>query len=368
MTKLFLWFGPIHREDLARSNLAVSPAASHWQKNFFNELEKQLAPGHHLNYLPQRYFPRGPIFSKSERSADRRLSSLFYVNLPLLRDAGILFSALRALRKVKVRGCYFFTYNSGSNQTLLGAVVRALGGKWVAIVAEGRYSRIANFTLFLSHSYCNSARIGESRKQWFPGGVSPLTLTQHDLAKRDKIVLLYAGGDSPWTGLSDLIELFGLLTEPNFSQVQLEIYGLRDPKRLRELSRQNSRIHFFGLVPQVELHDAMARATFFVNPRPEGIRNGSKNFPSKLLTYLTYPKPILSTRSPSLGPIFDTALDFFSSPSEFKKVLSKLIALDRGEMEEKTLRLVALGNELQWSRTVGNLLETKLLASSKESS
>jgi len=65
----------------------------------------------------------------------------------------------------------------------------------------------------------------------------------------------------------------------------------------------------------------------FVNPRPVNIRMGETNFPSKILEYLSYCKPILSTKSPGLAPYYDNLLFYYDENDIFslERALNNLV-------------------------------------------
>jgi hypothetical protein len=50
-----------------------------------------------------------------------------------------------------------------------------------------------------------------------------------------------------------------------------------------------------------------------VNPRPVETADSCTNFPSKLLEYLPYEIPIVSTRAPGIGPHYDDVLVYTAS-------------------------------------------------------
>ena len=358
----FLWLGPIHSEEVSTHNLAVSPAASSWQREMFQLLERCFGPGKILNFLPERSFPTGPLFSSASSGADQRSIGLSFTNLRLLRQITLWASALPVIYSERRANRVLFTYNAGLAQRLAGHAARLLGAKWVAVIAEGRYSRAADVSIFLSYEYFRRAKLGLGQKLWFAGGVRPLRSSVQEMPPPGpETVLVYAGGDSKWAGLPELIRMFRLLEGAEFEGVRLHIVGVRNLSRVMALVGGDSRVTVFGFLGSSELDSVMMRATAFVNPRPENLSRGITNFPSKVLFYLRYGKPIISTRSPGLGPIFREAFDFYSSREEFNMRVAELKVMSDLTRAEKRKQLGELASFLEWDK-VGSYVCEELSA------
>jgi glycosyltransferase involved in cell wall biosynthesis len=70
-----------------------------------------------------------------------------------------------------------------------------------------------------------------------------------------------------------------------------------------------------GMLPEAELERVAEAATVLVNPRPIDSDDSCMNFPSKVLDYLSYERPIVSTRAPGIGPEYEDVLVFTASDS-----------------------------------------------------
>ena len=95
-----------------------------------------------------------------------------------------------------------------------------------------------------------------------------------------------------------LLNAFRLLRRDD---CELWICGKGDNSNLRDAVKIDPRIKYIGLLPRDELAERMNKADIFVNPRPSNIPGNERNFPSKLLEYLGYLKPIVSTMAQA-GP------------------------------------------------------------------
>ena len=72
--------------------------------------------------------------------------------------------------------------------------------------------------------------------------------------------------------------------------------------------KNDKRIKFFGLLTSKQLQNAYKKADIFLNPRPVEMFVNDISFPSKLFDYLSWNKPIISTCTKSLDPIYKKIL------------------------------------------------------------
>jgi glycosyltransferase involved in cell wall biosynthesis len=70
-----------------------------------------------------------------------------------------------------------------------------------------------------------------------------------------------------------------------------------------------------GMLAEADLERIAGAAAVLVNPRPVDSDDSCMNFPSKVLDYLSYERPIVSTRAPGIGPEYDSVLVFAESDS-----------------------------------------------------
>jgi glycosyltransferase involved in cell wall biosynthesis len=96
-----------------------------------------------------------------------------------------------------------------------------------------------------------------------------------------------------------------LLNENNF---ELWISGSGNNSFLRSAIKNDKRIKFFGLLTSKQLQNAYKKADIFLNPRPVDMFVNDISFPSKLFDYLSWNKPIISTCTKSLDPIYKKIL------------------------------------------------------------
>jgi hypothetical protein len=177
--------------------------------------------------------------------------------------------------------------------------------KWISIVADDVFAGQPFATIFLSYGYFKRAPV--SNKFFFDGAITSLSLTESPIP-RNKI-FIYAGSITKWTGIVEFTKLFNRLAHK--LDAELHIYGNGNSEIINSITLENNKIKFLGFVTPKILDLACKQAYAFVNPRPIQVFHGENNFPSKLLLYLAYQKPIISTHTEGLSPDYDQLLLFY---------------------------------------------------------
>ena len=126
--------------------------------------------------------------------------------------------------------------------------------------------------------------------------------------KRDKIIV-YTGSITNLTGITEFALLFDKI---GAKDIKLHIYGKGNSSILNEIVRRNSNVVLHGFVDQTILDKAMLDAWVFVNPRNSSEELKQNTFPSKLLEYIAYGKPIISTPILSLTSEFKDLLILYN--------------------------------------------------------
>lgn len=111
--------------------------------------------------------------------------------------------------------------------------------------------------------------------------------------KNKKFVLLYTGTLIKYNGISELLEAFSKIDNDIF---HLRIFGngpLKD--EVIEYSNNDDRIFYGGVVESGELRGEYDRADLLINLRDPNHYVSKYSFPSKLIEYISFGKPILTT-------------------------------------------------------------------------
>lgn len=106
--------------------------------------------------------------------------------------------------------------------------------------------------------------------------------------------MAYAGGLSDAYGVNLLLEA---VQKSNCASVQLFLYGKGElVTKIIEVSRQDSRIIYGGVVPPSDLPPLLSEFDLLVNPRPSSGSFVRHSFPSKIIEYMALNVPVLTTR------------------------------------------------------------------------
>ncbi|MFA6715041.1 MAG: glycosyltransferase family 4 protein, partial [Victivallaceae bacterium] len=152
---------------------------------------------------------------------------------------------------------------------------------------------------------------------------------------------------SIWGGVSFLLKAFSLISDPD---IELWICGHGSSSELEAARRADPRIKFYGLVSEERLQQIYRQATVLVNPRPNNINGNTMNFPSKILEYLSYGKPVVSTWTPGLSPDYREVLEVL--PDENERCLADTILnVLQWPDERKKQNLIAIESFLLKSKT-----------------
>jgi len=322
-----LWLGGVYCENAMLKYSAVSPAANRWQTGLIKAVEKQELPVFLLSHLPEPIWPKGKLRPGKRDDLDSRFENhlVGYWNFPFVRTASLSRSYLKSFHGIcEQRGkpLAVLSYNPAPWNVELGIYAQKhLDIPWVDICADHydpgnnweNYAPGANMAkghIFLSHQAF--ATCPPATKMHLDGGVSCLKFDQ-DTGVKDKKIILYTGMMSIWGGVSFLLKAFAKISDPD---IQLWVCGHGSNADLEAALKWDLRIRFFGLVSEEKLQEICKKASILVNPRPSNVDGNAMNFPSKILEYLSYGKPVVSTWTPGLAPEYREVLEVIEEENE----------------------------------------------------
>ena len=95
----------------------------------------------------------------------------------------------------------------------------------------------------------------------------------------------------------------------------------------------------------------MAQADCFVNPRPSCLAGNEANFPSKILEYMAYMKPIVSTMTPGLHPSYSQILIIpeKETAGAIRDALFVAKGLDKRESQQISREIYSFSVKHTWS-------------------
>lgn len=139
--------------------------------------------------------------------------------------------------------------------------------------------------------------------------VHPLS-SQLNSTGGDKSRIFYSGGLSEDYGVKDLVDALRYLPD----NIEILICGrgaLQD--YIREAARNDSRVKYLGFVDPSKVKEIASGCRILINPRRLDKDFVSLSFPSKLIEYMTYGVPVLTTRIPSIPSQYEQFLFFIDA-------------------------------------------------------
>jgi glycosyltransferase involved in cell wall biosynthesis len=212
-------------------------------------------------------------------------------------------------------------------------------------MADGRAPPDADGYAFLSWDYFRGFRT-DRPKLHLDGGIS-LEPESEDRDCGGSRRVVFAGGLGDHAGAEFLARAFHRIVDP---KAELLICGKGKNTAIEELARLDPRIKILGMVSEEELGRVGRSAAVFVNPRPTRHAPNQINFPSKLLAYLAYGKPVISTRCAGLSPEYDDVLVFIDREEEvcLAEAMQQVLSWLSPERDQVRRRIVAFAKTHTW--------------------
>ncbi len=306
-----LWLEGIFDEATVGAFPATSPAVNFFHSGFVKAIEAAGCEVRLIGHAYDRLWPMGRVVV---RSSDATLAPEFsgavvgYLNIPYLRLRSQELNYMRLVKAhVATHGIpdYVFTFNDSPATPAARFLSRRFGVPWVYIAGDGVAISGANGYLIQNWDYFKSYST-DVPKIHLDGG---LPMLEHHEIEGNKIppsrVLMYMGALTAHGGAVELARAFHSLKDPH---IELWITGRGSNEEIEQLASQDKRIKLYGFVAQKKLHYLASRAKVFANPRPTAFAPNKLNYPSKLLHYLAYGRPVLSTISEGLSPDYREVL------------------------------------------------------------
>lgn len=376
MTKYVLWLGPVVDETtMLACSPGVSPAANRWQFGLLNALQKIGSRVVAMGHVPEPLWPRGRFRKSAEK--DRLATGLSgkllsYWNIPVLRSSSLTISYMSSLRELcEKEGCpaVVISYNDYAWNVAAGRYAQErLGIPWVCVVADGpglgkdfikHEERInsAMGRIFLSWGRYISCK--RKPKLHLDGGITrPNFNLNNHLSPHvvSKPVVLFTGAMNRWTGISLLVKGF---REVKNKEIELWLCGPGVNTDVKRALETDPRIKFFGLIDEKRLRDVSTQAAVFINPRPSSIIDNRSNFPSKVLEYLSYGKPVISTWTEGLSPDYKDVLVVLDdeNPLDLAKKIEEVIGWDETQLRANAGKIFSFINlKKLWPLQAQNLI------------
>ena len=368
----FLWLEGVFSQNTLKLFPSISVASNFWQASF---LEYLISLGNNVDVVgfpAERSWPFGRLFiyrKNLESSKSTGGVALGYINLPFFRVAVqsiiLLIWTLKYLITKPTKPNYIVIYSCLEKSWIPTGPIWAakIVRKFTKIpilcfVADGEPPKGADRYVYVAWS--NYLLAGEQvPKLHFDGGVP--VIKSNEAAKKvnkkiDKTIFMYIGALTEHGGINELTRAFISLEDQN---TELWICGRGENNQLQQLANRENRIKLMGFLDDDKLYELAFQANFFVNPRPLGFDPNKLNFPSKLLLYLAFGKPVISTVSLGMSPEYSSVVIEIEDEKEISltRSLQKAIQMDVNSYNDFCNRVVTFKKKHSWDKQVSKFIK-----------
>ena len=360
-----LYIGP-NQSEWADANCPGSLAAARWSRGLLKSLSKicDVTALTHTYYYP---WPKG---NKIWSGRDDRLYPPDWdcevVTYPVLRYVrewwwrhGYARLALKILHKKPIDAVLAYNcYEPWMVSVLQTIREKHPDVKIVPIVLDGddprkddwgwmkRAAAFADAFVVLSWwMYCNVRQNVGKPVYHLDGGADGWQGVPPDL--QDKaITLVHTGELDRWRGLDLMIAVMSQ-TLARRNDVRFVFCGRVGIDAIRERFGNSPQVELLGFVEEDKLRDVCRNATAFLNVRDVSQPDNILNYPSKLAQYLSFGRPVVSTRLQSLSPDYDEVINFVPEDCEgglahgFVETIESVLRWDGKRREEEYQKIKA---------------------------
>ena len=332
-----LYIGP-NDSEWAQMNRPVSLAAAKWARGFLGALSK-VANVTALTHTYEIAWPKGKVFW---RGYDKRLYnegvecvSISYPVVKFIREFWLRHAYSRKARQIifSKRIDVVLLYNCDE---WLAKVIRSIRVfspevKIIPFILDGNDPRKDDWKWIKEAARYSDAMVALSWWVYenipvkagciayhFDGGadcwrgVKPLPTRESNDTRPFRLV--HTGALDKWRGLDIMIDIVNRMAQRR-KDVKFIFCGKSSAKVLESVFRGNPQIELPGFLTEKDMVSLCNSADILLNVRDPENPDNILNYPSKLPHYLSFGRPIVSTRLKSLSPEYDDVVCF---PSDGK--------------------------------------------------
>ncbi|HLP67764.1 MAG TPA: glycosyltransferase [Rhizobium sp.] len=365
------WTGSVFDPSALMGRPALVPSQNEWSLGLINGMRGHGADVRIIAHMPERLWPRGQLFpvARDNELLPYAHGKVRYCNAGALRTPTLTAQypkvLTRCMAEPEATACVL-SYNPYPWHKAVGQAARRAGVPWICIVLD--YDDVGPEWSNLRRDLVDAAGVvflsrwgfdgypGPQPKLHLDGGISGW---KGDAPRRTngKRIVMYAGKYAGYGGVQVLIDA---ICQTPGEDVEFWMAGRIFEEKVREQFRRDRRIRYLGFLEKDELENRMAEADVFVNPRPPEMQENRMIFPSKILHYLSFGRPVVSTWTDGLAPEYRDLMFFPTGDGSAALADAIRRALDIPLQEREALRdriRAFVCESRQWSLQAGRLLQ-----------
>ena len=365
--KRVLYVGSVVSEDVLMQTRTTSAAANRFQAKLLKHIRQAGMSVKSISYLAE-------ATSTSDDDCITKVKPGIYGILKVVRELK------RCIEDEILQADMVICYNMIYAWLLLPKIARKYHKKMVVILAD--YSSTESYRNPLKKLYaklqlkairnCNVV-VGLSKQlqhylkpsQTFllmEGGIDSEVLEAY--ASQDsenawrqqadgKPVLVYSGLLNEVAGIHLLLEALKNIPD----DFVLYITGRGEwQNQVEEIAKQDSRVHYLGLLEEEDYLQVLGAADVLINPRNMQLPENQYNFPSKIMDYLATGNPILSTKFSGYEKFADVIEFCDADAGSIGQGLQKMLKHLK-ENEDKIKERRTFAKQFLWDEQVKRILE-----------
>lgn len=371
--KRILYLGSVFSDEALESSLATNQASHRWSLGFLTGLSRHNCDVTCVSVRSARLWPKENLYRvgrEQDFSDAFKVVPVSYFNVPFLRAVSLKVSYRRSVKKLLKREKYdmIFCYNLYKWHVGTFSIIKKYNNNAliIPIILDEDDPRADNWSAFKRRTLCADYLVFLSYWGYVNNPVK-LPCYQLDSAteewngewtkeKRKIPTIVYAGKYSEtYGGLAVLSEILNKLS----AKYKVKLAGKAKEEVIKKYFGDNPNIEYCGFLSEMELHKLHLEADVFLNYRPTNVTDNLMIFPSKLTHYLSYGKPVVSSRTQGIPPEYDKFLSYpcEETVEDYIKVVEKELSRSPLELQKfyVSCQKWFLDNKI-WSKVCGDLL------------
>jgi len=368
-----LYIGPWASDLALFGRKAANQAATTWSRGLLEALIEGGCSVRVCTHCREQLWPMGELWPGENNDFFESCPVRFsrYWNIPRLRDFSLM-DAYRKMIRDEVADCrpdVVLLYNMEPYHAAAAEVLTGLGVRCIPMILDENEvgacgwehfsQRVKDAAGLIFLSYWGFANCPMALpKLHLDGGVRSASVQAlTDLQNCGQKTVVYSGVyDEGYGGLTRLFDIFAAVTDQSCRFI---LTGKDAKGNLKRYLRQEPRAEYCGFVSRDELQRIHAQATVFVNPRPSEASENRMTFPSKLLEYLAYGKPVVSTWTEGLAPEYRKVLlvPEGNTPEAFGRLIDEALNYSCDEQNALQRRILTWGSSHTWKEQAKRLVE-----------